>query len=1090
MTQTGRWLEELRNRFVRRETNASLLLTTGSVLFALALGLLFARLDIYRALPASLFLTWGVVVVALVWGFHRSTRPRLLTRSFFADRLELQGGLRRGFLRGLVGDFPGSESPGLIRMADARASEWLHEYGSGNLQPMESASKRSLRRNGVIAAVGVAVFIGSGPASRGAASFWLPWNALSGSDVPILIAADHAEVRRGDDVIVSIEAGPRRSVILWSRAPGEGWSSERVDLDSLGRADLTVGPLASDRFLRATSGRTSSDTLHLRVLFPIFVSELSLIARYPRYLERPDEPLFPGHPVVLPRGTRVTTQGRASVPLVQASWRSSDGVVSLRTDEHVFSGSLTVTRSAVWQLVVEPRDGVPDEDPYSLTVIAVGDSAPQVAVAIPGVDTTPPLTLLQPLVIDVRDDNRVTAVELVTRRVNRLGIASEPSVTRIPLPEGGTERAMLQWTLDLDGLGFLPGDTAFYRVRAYDNAPVRQMSSTREFMLRIPSSREMRQRLSEQASGIIAGADSLARLQRKLERLTEELTAGGGAAPERSNGGRQSDERELAFNTAERSRALSAEQERLLERASQLRDELRELQQTAWEAGITDPEWHEELSRIQELLGRAITSELQEKLRALAEALDRLDTRSSREALEELLQAQRRMREELERSLSLFERAALEGELTSLAEEAEELARRQQEWNEVVASGDTSLAQLERELAELTDSLAARLAELNESVRESSGGTQGTEEPQARAQSAAEHMRRAAESAGRGENQHARREGEAARENLASIPEQLTRRRDELRQMWRREVLEMMDHALMETAGLARRQSDVERRIGVGESGPDVRGEQAAIRDGVDRVIWRLQLAAGKNALVSPSLAAALGFTKLRMTEALLQIQQATPNTREAARRAGEAVDGLNTVAHALLRSRSDVSGAASGSGVQEALQRLAELAEQQGSMNSESGELLPLMQGGGERLIQRLRDLAMQQRQLATELERLGAQHDVTGAGALAQEAEDIADDLEEGHLDRDTIERQERLFRRLLDAGRTLRSDDPDENLERQGETAREGNVRIPAVSASEIPGGELRYPYPGWDALVVFTPEERRLVLEYFRRINENR
>ena len=158
--------------------------------------------------------------------------------------------------------------------------------------------------------------------------------------------------------------------------------------------------------------------------------------------------------------------------------------------------------------------------------------------------------------------------------------------------------------------------------------------------------------------------------------------------------------------------------------------------------------------------------------------------------------------------------------------------------------------------------------------------------------------------------------------------------------------------------------------------------------------------------------------------------------------------------------------------------------------MNSRAGRLLPMMANGGDQLIQRLRDLAMQQRELAEGLESLDAQGDVSGADELSDAAEDIARDLEAGRLDRNTIERQERLFRRLLDAGRTLQSDDPDESLERRSETARDSERLRVNVRQAEIPSNEPLYDYPGWDTLVLFSPEERRLVLEYFRRINEGR
>jgi len=302
-------------------------------------------------------------------------------------------------------------------------------------------------------------------------------------------------------------------------------------------------------------------------------------------------------------------------------------------------------------------------------------------------------------------------------------------------------------------------------------------------------------------------------------------------------------------------------------------------------------------------------------------------------------------------------------------------------------------------------------------------------------------------------------------------------------------VMRMMDDALIETADLAERQQSVEQRLRRGELGGEVRGDQAAIRDGVDRVIDRLQNAAGKNVLVSPNLSTALGLARLKMTEALQELQEATANTRQAGESAGRALDGLNEVAYALLRNRGDVEGSESGSGMAEAIERMAQLAQEQQAMASESGQILPMMAQGQQELLQQLRELAERQRELGEELERMDAEGAPNAAEQLVEEALQLARELEAGWLDRETVERQQRLFRRLLDAGRTLRSDEEDEREERRSETSDQANILVPPELSGPT-GPETRYPYPRWDQLRRFTPEERRLILDYFRRLNAER
>ena len=145
------------------------------------------------------------------------------------------------------------------------------------------------------------------------------------------------------------------------------------------------------------------------------------------------------------------------------------------------------------------------------------------------------------------------------------------------------------------------------------------------------------------------------------------------------------------------------------------------------------------------------------------------------------------------------------------------------------------------------------------------------------------------------------------------------------------------------------------------------------------------------------------------------------------------------------------------------------------------------MMGASGEAVAQQLRALAARQRALAEQLERVQAGGASSAAGPLAQEAKELARQLEAGRLDRQTIERQQRLYHRLLDAGRTLSNDEPDETKERVSRAATGDSVHLPAVLKPGATGAGPRIRYPTWEELQGLTPEQRRLVLEYFKRLN---
>jgi hypothetical protein len=154
--------------------------------------------------------------------------------------------------------------------------------------------------------------------------------------------------------------------------------------------------------------------------------------------------------------------------------------------------------------------------------------------------------------------------------------------------------------------------------------------------------------------------------------------------------------------------------------------------------------------------------------------------------------------------------------------------------------------------------------------------------------------------------------------------------------------------------------------------------------------------------------------------------------------------------------------------------------------LSQQGASLLPMVGPGGAQ--EQMRQLAAQQRALAEQLERMRAQGNSPAAAELAEEARDLARQLEAGRLDRRTVERQERLFRRMLDAGRTLQGEEQDEQKERQSTTARGDQVRLPPALRAQLEDETRRVRMPAWEELQRLSPEDRRLVLDYFRRLTE--
>jgi hypothetical protein len=1058
----------------------------GSVALLLGAAAWSVRLGWFSA-PYWVLVAWAMALVALSaviyvgWGTHAGLSVKRLAR-----RLEDLGAWRRGSLTALLDGAASGTSVALLDLADRAHADDVARRGAAAVEPLARPVRLILLAGAVSLLIGAVTFSSAGPVRGAAAALWHPRRAWEATVAPVRLRASAELVDRGQPAEFHLEALGRRVATLWLRLPGESWKARGVRLDSLGRAVVSTGPLQSDLFARLSSGSRSSDTVTVRVRLPVFLGSLSVTARYPTYLGLENEPLpTGGDTLILPAGTRLDTKGETTAPLAQAAWAVGEEVESLRVTATRFEGSFAPSRSGEYRLALVTASGAAVAgDSVRLPIRLIPDSAPSVEIPVPGADTMAPLSLRVPLIIDVRDDHGVTAVALESRRISRFGLVDSARRESVPLPPERPDRAILNFTLDLNRRGLLPGDTVRYFATAFDNSPRRHTGRSREFVLRLPTMSEVRAAQRQATATLSEQLDSITDESRRIERQTDDL------AQERPRSGRsgEKDGESLPYEEAQRAQAVAKSQEELVRQAEELSQSLEALRRSAEAAGVQDSAWQRQLAEIRDQLERALSPELREKLAALQQALKDLDAERAKDALAQLAEAQKQLREALERSRELFRRAALEGDLANLAQESRDLAREQRQWNDQVASTDSNRSTLaEQQLAARTDSLAAALDRLARGPSPE-GSQPELRSPAQQAGKAADEMQEAARSARKGQRHQARESGEKASRSLDPLGDELQRQRQAMQREWRRQVVEAMDEALSETSRLAERQLAVQEELRDGGTpGAATRSEQAAIEEGVQKLLERMKQVGGKNALISPQIAGALGAAQLQMQQAREAISSAAPNSREAAEQAGGAVDELNMAAHQLLQARADVSGSQSGSGLEEALERMAQLAQQQGGLGRQGAGLLPMAASGAVRA--QLQRMAARQRALAQELERLRGQGDMAGAGEMAEEAKELARRLEAGRLDRSVVERQERLFRRMLDAGRTLRGREEDQKKERQSTTATGDSVHLPPALRARLQGEDERLRVPTWDELQQFSPEERRLVVDYFRRLSDS-
>ena len=901
------------------------------------------------------------------------------------------------------------------------------------------------------------------------------------------------------------------------------WRGPRPFLRRDGAARFQFEAVGSTiEYAAATADGARSVRYRITPVDPLLVSDVTLELSFPPHTGRVvEEYRGEAPPLVVPAGTIIRVEGRATRPLAAAGLEREDGLrVPLVAAGPGFAGRW-VPRSGVYQWRFRDVDGADEEiTPAPLDVTVVPDSAPTIRFAYPAADTVLPMTLRQPLVIEIRDDHGVGALELIAYRVTSLGERHPPVVLHTDL--SGTRAVLARPLMDLTSWGLLPGDTVRYFARAIDNAPSPASAQTREYVLRMPEAAELRRGAQRELEALAGRLQDLADRARRAGEDARTLEREAGARRQQeardraaAQQGRHAEPDRASFEERELLRRAVAEQLAMTAEVERASAEIEALAQALREAGASDPQLQRDLAELQRLLEEAASPELRQRLSELAGSPDPADPRQTGQALDDFATQQERFRRQLEESLDQLRRAAVEQDFRATTEDARELAQRQQALADAIEEGDRPELRARQQdalrdeasaLQERMDQLEHRLEAIQE--RAAQAGVQEAQRDAAAAHGAMERAREelAAEGAPPGDrpgpqqgqqpgaqlgqrrpSREAVTQAERAGAAMERAADQLQAAREDMSGQRAQALQDALERAAEDALALSRRQAEIRGELrSRGQNGmTELRGDQSALLQGLRNMARALVSVAGGEAQLGE---AGAGMDKaieaVEETFRAMEGRRGILSTPQSA--AEEAMAALNALA---------LSALAAGEGAQrpggpggDVAERLERLAQQQGQLNNRAGQVMPL-QLGQQAMGEQVQQLSLEQAQVAGDLEGLvrkpGADGQALGdLQTLAEEARALAERLAGGRLDPETRERQERLFHRLLDAGRSLEREEFSEEREsRTAGTFEPGQVQPLAAEALRV----LRFALPAAAELQRLSPAERELVLRYFDLLN---
>jgi len=725
--------------------------------------------------------------------------------------------------------------------------------------------------------------------------------------------------------------------------------------------------------------------------------------------------------------------------------------LTLRVNDKSARGDFKIFKGDDFWIRISDQKEVMNLNPIKYRIRLMMDTYPTCQLISPDADIDLNESMAIPLGIRISDDFGFSRAMICYHLIKRYN-PTETIRDSVDFPLDNRDLTLqeLYSSWSVENLNLSPEDLIEFWVKVYDNDVVNgpKPASSRSLQARFPSLNDLFAQVNEERDLVTAeGEEILQDLEHTrdvLEEISRELLKDRNLSWEQKNQLQKEIEK------------IKESGEKIAKAAEQLDDMIRQSRENQ----LFDEETLQKYSDLQEAFQQVMTPELRAAMENLQKALEKMEPEEIRQALSHFQLTHDQFSRELDRMLRLLERVKVEQSVAELVKRFEDLLKRQQNINDELKPEQLSRAkyqqlsgeektiekdtEIARDLMDITKSDMQQFPlmpdqQLEQIIQEFDESSLRSDLKQAQKMMNAMNRQKSREAAG------------SAQAQMEKFLAQMQQFKTEFNQQAMAEVMGDFRSIIYKTLQLSQHQEKMSEEIRQtprqSERLMDVAVNQQQLQQNLASLIEDLIALSGKTFGLSPRVSKGLGQASSAMNRAIQEMEDR--NTTAAAQAARQATGAINQTALELINSMNNLQASGSASGFEEYLKQLQQMAGAQQGINDDT-QLISLGQSGEQSGI---RKLAVRQQQLRQSLEQL---RDEIGKGSkqggdldgIAKDMDEVIKDLQQNRILRATLERQQRILTRLLDAQKSLRTQDfKKERISKTGEDlVRESPRQLP--------------------------------------------
>lgn len=801
----------------------------------------------------------------------------------------------------------------------------------------------------------------------------------------------------------------------------------KMTMAGMGSYELLFPNISTSKSFNIEAAMFNSKEYLIEVVDHPSLSKISVSLDYPDYLRVPNETFQNIGSFEVPEGTDVTWNISSKYTENIKVHFDEDSVSASPQDENTFYFSRRILENQPYRLELLNRFGQ-QQGSIEYEVNVIKDQRPKIEVNVLAD------TLLFTYVVfagNLSDDHGLRGLSLHYKKNN-----TNKGIINLPLDYGSSSQSLFyQWVLD--SMQLSPGDALEYYLQVVDNDAINNYKSSRTklYYLNIPDVDEALEKLDESRNNtkdqITDAADEAKELKDNIDKLVEQLKG----------------KKELSWQEEQMLENLVEQKEKLAEQIEKLQEENKMLTEQQKQIETPSDDIMEKQEQLQELLDELMddeTRELYEELQKLLESYE--DTESVQDLLNKIQNKELNLEQELERALDFFKQMQFEQKLDEATKNLDELTQEQDELSKKTGDKSESLDSLAKDQGKLNE----KFDDFKEKLRDAKELNQDLKRPNSMEDTSgeeketSEQQKQSKENLEKNNRNKSKQSQDKASDQMKQLSKKLETMQSSMQMEQMQEDLGNLQAILNNLIELSFDQEKVMKDFKqVKQSDPafiTLSQEQLTLKEDSKIINDSLLALSSRVMAISSFVTRELNELNQNMDASIEGIRERKKSDASVSQQLTmTSVNNLALMLDNVMRQMQENMANAMGKGQEsEGDQQMPGLSEMQKQLNEQIREL---SQSGksGRQLSEELAKLAAEQERIRKALEEAEKKYggDQGEMDRMKKQMENTELDLVNKNINRQTLQRQQQILTRMLEAEKSMRERELDSKREAKSAT-----------------------------------------------------